>query len=159
MQAPARPAVAAGPKGARRTGGPVVIDTFFVWTAYNSLRHHDGHDPSRLNKGEHFFRNAGIVADIGPFGEPTSKVRDLDILSRKDADRKLGGGGVVWAVERDGRNWVAAKILAGLFCGAVCVRARPCARCCSSEAVSQNPDDVPRTGQFRRAAQGGKDTA
>jgi hypothetical protein len=26
-----------------------------------------------------------------PFGEPTSKVRDLDILSRKDADRELGG--------------------------------------------------------------------
>jgi hypothetical protein len=30
------------------------------------------------------------------------------------------------------------------------VRARPCARYCSSEAVSQNPDNVPRTGQFRR---------
>ena len=85
-----------------------------------------------------FFRNAGIVADIGPFGEPTSKVCDFDILSRKDADRKLGGGGVVWAVERDGRNWVAGEILAGLFCAAVCVRARPCARYCSSEAMSQN---------------------
>jgi len=115
MQTPASPAVAAGPKGARRTGGPFVIDTFFVWAAYNSLRHHDGHDPSRLNEREHFFRNAGIVADVGPFGEPTSKVRDLDILSRKDADRKLSGGGVVWAVERDGRNWVAAKSSPGSF--------------------------------------------
>jgi hypothetical protein len=115
MQAPASPAVAAGPKGARRTGGPFVIDTFFVWAAYNSIRHHDGHGPSRLNEREHFFRNAGIVADIGPFGGPTSKVCDVDILSRKDADRKLGGGGVVWAVERDGRNWVAAKPSPGSF--------------------------------------------
>jgi hypothetical protein len=61
-------------------------------------KHHDGHGPSRLNEREHFFRNAGIAADIGSFGEPTSKVRDLDILSRKGADRKLGGGGVVRAV-------------------------------------------------------------
>ena len=89
MQAPASPAVAAGPKGAQRTGGPFVIDTLFVWAAYNSLRHDDGHNPSRLNEREHFFRNTGIVADIGPFGEPTSKVRDLDILSRKDADGSL----------------------------------------------------------------------
>jgi hypothetical protein len=56
--------------------GPFVIDTFFVWAAYNSLRHHDGHDPSRLNKGEHFFGNAGIRS-IGGRGQRRALAIDL----------------------------------------------------------------------------------
>ena len=115
VQALASPAVAASPKRARRTGGPFVIDTFFMWTAYNSVCHHDGPGPGRLDEPEHFFRNADIVADVGPFGEPSSEVCDVSILSRHDADRKLGGCSVVWAVERDSRHRVATKSSPGSF--------------------------------------------
>jgi hypothetical protein len=87
----------------------LVIDTFLVWTAYNSVRHHDGPGTSRLEECEHFFRNSSIAADIGPFGEPTPKVCDVDILGRHDANRELRGCGVVWAVERDRCDWIAAK--------------------------------------------------
>ena len=54
--------------------GPFVIDTFFVRTADNSVRHHDGPSSGCVGEREHFFCYAGIIADIGPFGEPASKV-------------------------------------------------------------------------------------
>ena len=73
-----------------------------MWTADNSVRHHDGPGSGGVDEREHFFRNAGIVADVGPFGEPASKVCDVDILSRDDPDGELGGTGIVRAIERDG---------------------------------------------------------
>jgi hypothetical protein len=88
---------------------------FFVWTADNSVRHQDGPGSGCIDKREHFFRNAGIVADIGSFREPASNVRGVDIRSRHDADSELGGSGVVWTVERDGRDGVAAKSFLGSF--------------------------------------------
>jgi hypothetical protein len=111
----ASPAVASGPERASRTGGPFVIDAFFMWTAGNSVRHHDGPGSGGVDEREHFFRNAGIVADVGPFGEPASKVCDVDILSRDDPDGELGGTGIVRAIERDGGDRVAAKSSFGSF--------------------------------------------
>jgi hypothetical protein len=92
-----------------RTGGPFVIDAFFVRTADNSVCHHDGPSSCRVDQREHFFCYAGITADIGPFGEPASKIGSFGILCRHDADGELGGSGIVWAVEGDRRNRVAAK--------------------------------------------------
>jgi len=77
VQPLARPAVAAGPVRARRTGGSFVIDAFFVWTADNPVSHHDGSGSSPVYEREHFCRNSGIIADIGLFGEPASKVRNV----------------------------------------------------------------------------------
>jgi len=86
-----------------------------MWTADNSVRHHDGPGAGGVDEREHFFHNAGIVADIGPFGEPASKVCDVDILSRDDPDGELGGTGIVRAIERDGGDRVAAKSSFGSF--------------------------------------------
>jgi len=114
-----------------------------MWTADNSVRHHDGPGSGCVDEREHFFRDAGFVADIGPFGEPASKVRDVDILSRHDADRELGGSGIVWTVERDGRDGVAAQSFLGSFAQSLActfnhapVVARPGALC-------QKPDNGP----------------
>jgi len=63
----------------------------------------------RVDEREHFFCYAGIIADISAFGEPASKVGSVGILGRHDADGELGGSGIVWVVEGDGRNGVAAK--------------------------------------------------
>src|SRR4029077_6511411 len=105
----ASPAIASGPERARWTGGSFVIDAFLVRTAANSVRHHDGPSSGRVDQREHFFCYAGIIADIGPFGEPASKIGSFGILCRHDADGELGGSGIVWAIEGDGRNGVAAK--------------------------------------------------
>ena len=45
-------------------------------------------DPSsgRVDEREHFFCYAGITADIGPFGEPASKIGSFGILCRHDAN-------------------------------------------------------------------------
>jgi hypothetical protein len=80
-----------------------------VRTADNSVRHHNGPSSGRVDEREHFFCYAGIIADIGPFGELTSNIGSFGILCRHDADGELGGYGIVWAVEGDGRNGVAAK--------------------------------------------------
>jgi len=77
--------------------------------SYNSVRHHDGPGTSRLEECERFFCNASIRADIGPFRQPTPKICDVEILGRHDADRELRGCGVIWAVERDSCDWIAAK--------------------------------------------------
>src|SRR5215831_8717455 len=111
----AGPAVASGPEWANGTSGSFVIDAFFVWTADNSVCHHDGPGSGRVDECEHFFRNAGIVANIGPFGEPASKVHNVGILGRHDADSELGGSGIVWAIERDGSDGVSAKSSLGSF--------------------------------------------
>src|SRR6516164_6270096 len=68
-------------------------------------------DPSsgRVDEREHFFCYTGIVADIGPFGEPASKVGGVGMLSRNNADRELGCRPIVRAVESDGSYGVAAK--------------------------------------------------
>ena len=104
MYALASPAIASGPERARRAGGPFVIDAFFVRTADNSVCHHDGPSSGRVDEREHFICYAGIIADIGPFGEPASKIGSFGILCRHDADGELGGYSIVWAVEGDGRN-------------------------------------------------------
>src|SRR5260370_23317370 len=65
--------------------------------------------PAAVDEREHFFCYAGIIADIGSFGEPASKVGSVGILCRHDADGELGGSGIVWAIEGGGRNGVAAE--------------------------------------------------
>jgi hypothetical protein len=75
-----------------------------VRTADNTVRHHDGLSSGRVDEREHFFCYTRIITDIGPFGEPASKISSLGILCRHDADGELGGSSIVWAVERDGRN-------------------------------------------------------
>ena len=77
----------------------MVIDAFFVRTADNSVRHHNGPSSGRVDEREHFFCHAGIITDIGPFGEPASKVGGFGILCRHDADGELSGSGIVWSVE------------------------------------------------------------
>src|SRR5271167_3945824 len=69
---------------------------FFVWTADNSVCHHDGPSSGRVDEREHFFCHAGIIADIGPFGEPASKIGSFGILCRHDADGELGGSPPLW---------------------------------------------------------------
>jgi hypothetical protein len=66
----ASPAIASGPERARWTGGPLVINAFFVRTPDNSVRHHNGPSSGRVDKREHFFCYTGMIADIGAFGEP-----------------------------------------------------------------------------------------
>jgi hypothetical protein len=57
-----------------------------VWTADNSVRHHDGPGSRRVDEREHFLYHVGIVADVGLIEEPTSKVRNVGILGRHNAD-------------------------------------------------------------------------
>ena len=51
--------------------------------------------PARVDERDHFFCYAGIISDIGRFGEPASKVGSIGILCRHDADGELGGSGIV----------------------------------------------------------------
>src|SRR6516225_1113795 len=48
-------------------------------------------------------------------GEPALKVGSVGMLCRHDADGELGGSTIVWSVEGDGRNGVAAKSSLGSF--------------------------------------------
>ena len=89
----------------------MVIDAFFVRTADNSVRHHNGPSSGRVDEREHFFCYAGIIADIGPFGEPAPKICGLGMLRRYDADVSLVAARFVRAVESDGSYGVAAKSL------------------------------------------------
>ena len=73
----------------------MVIDAFFVRTADNSVRHHDGPSSGCVDKCEHFFCYARIIADIGRFGEPASKLGSVGILCRNNADGELGGSAIV----------------------------------------------------------------
>ena len=68
----------------------MVIDAFFVRTAENSVRHHNGLSSGRVDEREHFFCYTGIIADIGHFGEPSPKICGLGMLRRNNADRELG---------------------------------------------------------------------
>ena len=89
--------------------GPFVIDAFFMRTADNSVRHHDGLGSGRVDERKHLFCYTGIFADICPFGEPAPKVCGLGMLRRNNADRELGCRPIVRAVESDGSYGVAAK--------------------------------------------------
>jgi len=80
-----------------------------VRTADNSVRHHNGHSSGRVDEREHFFCYAGIIMDIGPFGEPASKVGGFGILCRHDADGELSGSGIVWSVEATVAMGMGAK--------------------------------------------------
>ena len=62
-----------------------------------------------VDEREHFLSYAGIIADIGPFGEPAPKICSLRMLRRNNADRELGCRPIVRAVEGDGSYGVAAK--------------------------------------------------
>ena len=62
-----------------------------------------------VDEREHFLSYAGIIADIGPFGEPAPKICGLRMLRRNNADRELGCRPIVRAVEGDGSYGVAAK--------------------------------------------------
>lgn len=93
----------------------LVIDAFFVRTADNSVRHHDGPSSGRVDEREHFLCYTGIIADIGPFGEPAPKICGLGMLRRNNADRELGCRPIVRAVESDGSYGVAAKSSLGSF--------------------------------------------
>ena len=73
----------------------MVIDAFFVRTADNSVRHHDGPSSGCVDECEHFFCYTGIIADIGRFGEPASKLGSFGILCRNNADGELGGSAIV----------------------------------------------------------------
>jgi hypothetical protein len=87
----------------------LVIDAFFVRTADNSARHHNGPSSGRVGEREHFFCYACIIADIGRFGEPASKVGSFGILGLHDTDGELCGFGIVWAIKGDGSYGVTAK--------------------------------------------------
>ena len=87
----------------------MVIDAFFVRTADNSVGHHNGPGSGRVDEREHFFCYTGIMADIGPFGEPSPEIYGLGMLRRNNADRELGCRPIVRAVEGDGSYGVAAK--------------------------------------------------
>ena len=106
-----------------------------MWTADNSVGHHNGPGSGRVDEREHFFGNAGIVANIGPFVEPASKVRDVRILGRHDTDGELGGSGVIWAIKRDSRDRLAAKSSLGSFAQPL---ARTLEHICSPSGRDQN---------------------
>jgi hypothetical protein len=111
----AGPTVASSPEWASRAGGPFVIDAFFMWAADNSVRHHDRSSSGCVDELEHFFQNVSIVADIGLIEEPTSKVRDVGILSRNNAHGEFSCCPIVRPIERDRRDRVAAKSSLGSF--------------------------------------------
>jgi len=74
VQPLARPAVAAGPERARRTGGSFLIAALFLWTADDSVRQHDGPCSGLVDEREHLFRSAGIIANIGLSENPVTPV-------------------------------------------------------------------------------------
>ena len=87
----------------------MVIDAFFVRAADDTVCHHNGPSCGRIYEREHFFCYAGIVADIGAFGEPAPKICGLGMLRRNNANRELGCRPIVRAVESYGSYRVAAK--------------------------------------------------
>ena len=73
----------------------MVIDAFFVRTADNPVRHQDGPSSGCVDEREHLFCYARIIADIGRFGEPASKLGSFGIFCRNNADGELGGSAIV----------------------------------------------------------------
>ena len=55
----------------------MVIDAFFMRTADNPVRHHDGLGSGRVDERKHLFCYTGIIADICPLGEPAPKIYGL----------------------------------------------------------------------------------
>src|SRR5271163_4746003 len=113
LQELACPAVSPDPERAIGTGGSFVIDTLLVWAANDPVCHHDRLSSGLRDEREHLLRNIGIVANVAASGEPASQVRDVGIFSWHDGNSELRGRGIVWAVERDGRDGVAAESLLG----------------------------------------------
>src|SRR5271155_364630 len=67
---------------------------------------------SAMNASTSFATSASLRMSLPP-GEPASQVRDVGIFSWHDGNNELRGRGIVWAVERDGRDGVAAESLLG----------------------------------------------
>jgi hypothetical protein len=106
-----------------RAGGSFVVDTLFVWTANDPVRHHDRLSSSVCDEREHFHRHIDIVANIAAFGEPALEVRDLGIFGGHDTDSELRCHGIVWAIKDHSRHRVAAEPLLGSLVQPACVRA------------------------------------
>ena len=102
-----------GPERTIRAGGSFVVDTFFVWTANDPVRHHDRLSSSVCDEREHFLRHIDVVANIAAFGEPALEVRDLGIFGGHDTDSELRCQGIVWAIKGHSRHRVAPEPLLG----------------------------------------------
>ena len=91
----------------------------------------------QCRRARRILRN-GFVANISSFGEPAPKIRDAGILSRRDADGELGGSGVVWAIERNGRDRKATLASFGSFVQPLACPLEHGARCRLSGLLCQS---------------------
>jgi hypothetical protein len=128
--------------------------------ANDAIGHHHRLGSGRLDERQYFLRNTGITANVGSPGEPTSKFGSLGILGRHNADSKLGGHGIVGAIERDGCDRPAAKASLGPL-------AQPLASPLKHLFVPFSLNWVPRSlarrsnvpqGAFREKSRGAKPT-
>src|SRR5271163_3994218 len=111
----ARPAVPTSPEWASGATLALVVDAVFMRAADDSVHHYHRLGTGRVDERQHFLGNSGIVADIGAVGQPALEVRDLGMFRRHNADRELGGCGVVQAVERNCRDRITAEPSPGLL--------------------------------------------
>jgi len=82
----------------------LVIDAFFMRTADNPVRRHDGLGSGRVDERKHLFCYTGIIADICPLGEPAPKIYGLGKMPTVSLV-----AAIVRAVEGDGSYGVVAK--------------------------------------------------
>jgi len=75
-------------------GQPIILSVI--------VRHHNGPGSGRVDEREHSFCYTGIMAGIGPFGEPSPKILWPRHAPPVRCRRELGCRPIVRAVERDG---------------------------------------------------------
>ena len=104
-------AVTSSPKGTLRARSSFrVIRAFFMRTADNPVSHHGRAWRVSLEEGQNLLTDGGITAHVQvALGEPALEKIWLVIFSEDNAHDDLGGQLVVWSVEGNGSNGVAAK--------------------------------------------------
>ncbi len=104
------PAITPHPEGTLRTYLTVrVVDAFLMGTTNDSVRHDRGLHPVLLNEVDDLSSNCRTGSNILVFRIPSLDHLRLGALSVHDPHGNLGGPNVCWAVESNGRCWIATK--------------------------------------------------
>jgi len=109
------PTIPSGPERAGRAGRPVVVDTLLVRAADDPVGHRDRQRTLGLDERQHLGRNLEVTQDVRTVRQPALHIGGFRSLGRHDADRDLGGGDVIGAIQGHGRHRITPEAPLGLF--------------------------------------------
>ncbi len=104
------PTVTPRPERATRAGFSLrVVDALLMRTTNDAIYHRYRANLMSTQEDGDFGANRHIAAHVAALGEPSVQIDRIGIRCRDNADRHLAGTPVIRAIERDGRDRIAAK--------------------------------------------------